>query len=145
MKATAALVAAQAVDKSARLQKCVARRRCKAAPRLQKSVARPHHPAPRTSGGVGRSGFEAALRLHPTLFCGALHLFLWIAPCATFFWSHPLGEKRRDVDRLSVVLFSLCLQSEILSSTFYTDVFNNSSKRFSPPYQPFLTTQLSKL
>ena len=80
----------QAVDKSARLQKYVARRRCKAAPRLQKSVARPHDP-------LGRSGFEAALRLHPTLFCGALHLFLWIAPCATFFWSHPLGEKRRDV------------------------------------------------
>ena len=52
--------------------------------------------------GVGRSGSGAFLRLHPTLFCGALHLFLWIAP-----------EVRRDVGTLTVVLFYLCLQSVI--------------------------------
>ena len=50
---------------------------------------------------LGRSGCGMVGRLHPTLFCGALHLFLWIAP-----------EVRRDVGTLSVVLFHLCLQSK---------------------------------
>ncbi len=84
--------------KSARHQKCVVRRRCKAVLRLPNES----HvlTTPRThSWWGGALRFEAVLRLTLRFSAGA-RFFSWIAP-----------KKRRDVGRLSV-FFPFCLQFE---------------------------------